>query len=114
MTTTPCPFCMRVQRHEYESRAVGVVWFEPLNPVTPGHMLFLPATHTEWTDSIASIEVKNAVGQAVRYGRGQYESFNIITSCGDVATQTIKHVHIHLVPRIKDDGLHLPWTGQER
>lgn len=110
----PCPFCVRIQRGQYENRAQGVIWFEPLNPVTPGHMLFVPTVHTEWSDLVAAMELKHAVGQAVRYGKGQHESFNIITSCGADATQTIPHLHVHLVPRDEGDGLHLPWTGQQR
>lgn len=40
------------------------------------------------------------------------DDFNLITSSGRWATQTVKHLHIHYVPRRKDDGLTLPWTGQ--
>jgi histidine triad (HIT) family protein len=38
--------------------------------------------------------------------------FNIITSAGPSATQTVFHLHVHLVPRVPGDGLALPWTGQ--
>lgn len=113
MTISPlnCPFCIRVRRGQYENRSAGVVWFEPLNPVTPGHMLFVPAVHTEWKDYAGTVrlELKWAVGEAVRYGHGG--DFNIITSCGE--DQTIPHIHVHLVPRFKGDGLALPWTGQQ-
>ncbi|MFI0712504.1 HIT domain-containing protein [Streptomyces inhibens] len=36
---------------------------------------------------------------------------NVITSRGPSATQTIRHLHIHLVPRADGDGLLLPWTA---
>ena len=36
--------------------------------------------------------------------------FNLITSAGSLATQTIGHLHVHIVPRRPGDGLHLPWT----
>jgi hypothetical protein len=37
---------------------------------------------------------------------------NIITSRGTAATQTVYHLHLHVVPRNAGDGLALPWTGQ--
>jgi diadenosine tetraphosphate (Ap4A) HIT family hydrolase len=37
---------------------------------------------------------------------------NFITSAGRDATQTVFHLHIHIVPRHAGDGLALPWTGQ--
>ena len=37
---------------------------------------------------------------------------NLITSIGPAATQTVPHLHLHLVPRRPGDGLPLPWTPQ--
>jgi hypothetical protein len=42
------------------------------------------------------------------------ESFNLITSVGAAATQTVRHLHIHLIPRREGDALALPWTGQQK
>jgi histidine triad (HIT) family protein len=41
---------------------------------------------------------------------GQY---NFITSAGKAATQSVMHLHIHIVPRQEGDGLLLPWSGQQ-
>jgi histidine triad (HIT) family protein len=38
------------------------------------------------------------------------ESVNVITSKGSPATQTVFHLHLHVVPRHEGDGLHLPWA----
>jgi histidine triad (HIT) family protein len=35
---------------------------------------------------------------------------NLITSKGREATQTVFHMHLHLVPRAENDGLLLPWS----
>jgi diadenosine tetraphosphate (Ap4A) HIT family hydrolase len=40
---------------------------------------------------------------------GIYDSFNLITSAGRAATQSIDHLHIHVVPRTVDDKLMTPW-----
>jgi histidine triad (HIT) family protein len=51
-----------------------------------------------------------AVNWAARWGAEKNEDFNLITSRGKFATQTILHTHIHYVPRRENDGLFLPWT----
>lgn len=35
---------------------------------------------------------------------------NLITSAGAEATQSVFHLHVHIVPRGENDGLALPWT----
>jgi histidine triad (HIT) family protein len=111
-----CVFCQRIQRHEYS--AIGeepeVVWFEPLGPVIPGHLLFVPVHHIE--NAIASpYETAIAVESAASYAKvAGITDCNIITSSGSAATQTIMHLHVHLVPRFADDNLALPWTNQKR
>lgn len=117
----PCPFCARISAGQYDNRTApheagphgDVVTFEPLSPVTPGHRLVVPVAHvtdalenptiTKWTMEFAAEVARN-------YG---IRSCNLITSVGTPATQTIRHLHIHIVPRRDGDGLHLPWTGQQ-
>jgi histidine triad (HIT) family protein len=36
--------------------------------------------------------------------------YNLITSGGREATQTVMHAHVHYVPRRRGDGLKLPWS----
>ncbi len=35
--------------------------------------------------------------------------FNLLTSVGSAATQTIRHLHWHIVPREEGDRISLPW-----
>jgi hypothetical protein len=42
----------------------------------------------------------------------RYWVCNLITSVGADATQSVRHLHIHVVPRREGDGLMLPWSGQ--
>ena len=107
-----CPFCARIARGEFDGGdPARVVHFEPLNPVVSGHRLFVPGSHREHPDSFG---VSRAMEFAARWAEGQEDDFNLITSSGPAATQTIPHIHVHYVPRWPGDGLHLPWTGQEK
>jgi diadenosine tetraphosphate (Ap4A) HIT family hydrolase len=105
-----CVFCRRINRDQfdYEYHA-SVVRFPPLGPVVPGHMLFVPIWHVEHPSQEA---VRVAMGYAEKYAQSVGSDFNLITSSGPAATQTIPHIHVHYVPRHLGDGLALPWTGQ--
>ena len=105
-----CVFCDLIEAGDVEQWYSSVVArFTPLNPVTPGHMLFIPTRHAEHPDTEA---VRAAMSYAESYAAMKGEDFNLITSSGPAATQTVPHLHVHYVPRRVGDGLHLPWTGQ--
>lgn len=81
----------------------------PLGPVTLGHTLIIPRTHVrDFTDSLD-------ITQQVMYCAGELardiglRNCNLITSMGEVATQSVFHLHVHLVPRSVNDRLALPW-----
>lgn len=86
---------------------------EPLNPVVPGHVMVIPRVHVEdfVTSPVVTAQVMKAASDYA-YDVGMTD-VNLITSKGEHATQTVFHLHVHLVPRWVGDGLHLPWTGQE-
>ncbi len=109
-----CPFCARITAGEYDYYDEYSVAFQPLNPVTPGHFLAVPRDHVE--DAIASPE---HFGHTMAFAAEMadwmdLEHCNFISSAGELATQTVFHLHVHVVPRRADDGLALPWTGQQR
>lgn len=106
-----CPFCQKIAREEVDDSDYPVMSFEPLNPVTPGHRLFVPNIHVEHPNGVM---VGEAMEAAAHWGMRSGEEFNLITSSGPAATQTIAHIHVHFVPRREGDGLHLPWTGQQK
>jgi diadenosine tetraphosphate (Ap4A) HIT family hydrolase len=113
-----CVFCDRLIAGEYDLDypALDTVAFEPLNPVTPGHLLFVPKRHVEnaaaepWVTGRA-FEAAASFASDLDFASSPAREFNLITSAGSTATQTIKHLHIHYVPRRAGDGLALPWTG---
>ncbi|MCX5431896.1 HIT domain-containing protein [Streptomyces sp. NBC_00257] len=115
-----CPFCEIVaERAEAHWVVLRDYWpdtiaIHPLNPVTPGHTLIIPKTHVR--DFATDPEVSAAtMRRAAELMRWTDRPMNVITSRGQVATQSVFHLHIHLVPRADNDGLALPWhSGRAR
>lgn len=112
---TDCIFCSIVAGNAPASivcRWEDALAFVPLNPVTDGHTLVIPAQHVaNYTvdPEVTALTMRRAAELAPHVDR---ES-NLITSCGPKATQTVFHLHVHIVPRRNGDGLHLPWTERE-
>lgn len=84
------------------------VAFTPLNPVTKGHILVVPKEHV--ADATVDPEISALTMAAAADVAYMKAPANIITSIGRIATQTVFHLHLHVVPRREDDGLLLPWT----
>lgn len=108
-----CVFCEKITHDDgvTEVGRLGVFYFEPLNPIVPGHLLFVSREHVE-NAKISSGLTGLIFTAAATYARGRNEDFNLIVNCGPAATQTVQHLHIHYVPRTMGDGLKLPWTDQ--
>lgn len=113
-----CDFCEiakgRVQAAEVLAEGDQWVAFFPLDPATPGHTLIIPRTHFV---NLWEIEPQLAcvlMDAAIAVGRGiqaalEPDGMNLITSAGSAAEQTIFHLHLHLVPRWRDDGFGQIW-----
>lgn len=107
----PCVFC-QIVAGEAPAAIVGdwaaAIMFRPLGPVVPGHLLVVPKAHVESfaeDPAIAGLAMQYAAAYANVAG-GQW---NLITSAGPDATQTVFHLHLHLVPREAGDSVSLPW-----
>lgn len=109
-----CVFCDliaadRVLLHSWPA----AVAFVPRHPVVEdGHLLVVPRRHVPdaTTDPVLTGEVMRHAAELAL----AWPAANLLTSIGSDATQTVFHLHIHLVRRRAGDGLSLPWTGQRR
>lgn len=80
----------------------------PLGPVVDGHVLVIPRQHV--ADAAEDLTVTaDVMADAAAWAGHQGTPFNLITSAGRAATQSVFHLHVHYVPRAEDDGLMVPW-----
>ena len=105
-----CVFCAKIADGSAEHLGSGVYHFEPLNPVVPGHQLFIAEEHFAYPHHGAAL-TGMLFGDAARWAGLQGGDYNLIVNGGIYAGQTIHHVHVHYVPRHAGDGLLMPWGG---
>lgn len=106
----PCPFCEIVAGRapaDWVLETEDVFSIVPLNPIVPGHLLVLPKEHVQ--DFTESFRLTDLTARAAAHLARSMGPVNLITSKGREATQSVFHLHMHLVPRAANDGLALPW-----
>jgi histidine triad (HIT) family protein len=114
-----CPFCNIVggtATADVVYRDNNVVVFLPDEPATLGHVLVVPTEHVPdiWSLDARTAETVSRI--AIRTARAAKAAFpldglNIIQSNGEAATQTVFHLHVHVVPRYADDDIAAFWPS---
>lgn len=88
--------------------------FMDINPISPGHALIVPKFHAkdvfetpdEWV-GVAMVTTRR-IARAVQATIQPY-GMNIVQANGPGAKQSVFHLHIHVVSRLKDDNLPMNW-----
>lgn len=107
-----CVFC-QIARGEAPATVVRE-WPETIairprgGGVNDGHVLVLPRVHV--ADAGVDWLVTGRTMARAAELMAEHEAANLITSRGVAATQSVFHLHVHVVPRETGDGLALPWT----
>lgn len=107
-----CVFCRiiaGVEPAEVVADWVDALAIVPLNPVVAGHVIVMPKIHVMDYITDSAVTATTMTRAAEYADRLRYFPSNLITSAGREATQSVFHLHAHLVPRRADDGLALPW-----
>jgi histidine triad (HIT) family protein len=109
--TTTCPFC-RILDGQIPAYVVLdeplVLAFLDQRPVFPGHVLLIPKQHYE---TIADLPAEMiypffAAGQRLAAAvQSATESDGTFMAINNVVSQSIPHLHMHVVPRKRKDGL---------
>lgn len=111
MGEVTCIFCRIIAGEEPAEVVLDtghVVAFLDTRPVFKGHVLVVPRDHiltlTDLPDHLVApvFEAARSVAAAVREALGAQGSF---VAMNNVVSQSVPHLHVHVVPRTKGDGL---------
>ncbi|MBX3283785.1 MAG: HIT family protein [Acidimicrobiales bacterium] len=106
-----CPFCRIVAGSEpaHEVHRDGVaVGFLDIRPLFAGHVLVVPPDHVETLPDLPVADVGpffervQLLAAAVRDATGAQGTF---VAMNNRVSQSVPHLHAHVVPRTKGDGL---------
>ena len=110
-TSATCAFC-RIIRGEGEASVVfedGLsLAFLDHRPLFPGHCLLVPKEHFERLSDLLAPLVAPLFQNAQLLERAIEEGFGAdgtFVALNNIVSQSVPHVHIHLVPRHRKDGL---------
>ncbi|WP_454932057.1 HIT family protein [Actinomyces oricola] len=113
-----CPFCEIVQKNDPDTREIFrdeyIVAFFPTDPAVLGHVLLIPTRHVPDIWGLKSEEAAHlarascCISTAIRDALVP-DGLNIIQSNGEAATQSVPHLHVHLVPRWTGDAMGSIW-----
>lgn len=109
-----CVFCkivMGTAPAEIVNESEAAITIVPLKPVTEGHLLVIPRQHARYIWKLDPNDLGYTMYDVASMAYDA-QPCNIIQSNGVAASQTIGHVHFHVVPRRGGDGLQLPWPQQ--
>ena len=77
-------------------------------PVSNGHVLIIPKRHIEsiFNLSFEMLSLFNVIKMVKKFldDRFHPDGYNIGVNDGIASGQTIKHMHIHMIPRYHNDG----------
>lgn len=111
MTSGDCLFCAIVAG-EHDAAVVldeeELVAFLDIRPVFKGHVLLVPRRHVATLPDLPTalrdpfVEAAQRLSRAMVTGLGAQGSF---VATNNVVSQSVPHLHLHVVPRTKGDGL---------
>lgn len=106
-----CLFCAIVSGEVAATRVLSdehVVAFLDVRPVFKGHVLLVPRSHVVTLPDLPAelgtpfLEAGKRLAAAMVVGLGAQGSFLAINN---TVSQSVPHLHLHVVPRTKGDGL---------
>lgn len=94
-----------------------VVAFLDIAPMTPGHLLVVPRTHAVGLadvdpDTGAHVfRVAQGLAAGLRRSTVRCDGVNLFLADGAAAFQQVFHLHLHVLPRWRGDGLRLGYKA---
>ena len=108
-----CLFCKIINK-EIPAKIIyeddNYLSFLDINPNTKGHTLVIPKKHTDTFNNLSdqeagdlALKVHYIAHRLIKLLNTKY--YNLGLNNGSNAGQIVNHVHWHIIPRYKDDGL---------
>lgn len=85
-------------------------------PISKGHMLIIPFAHHQYVDQLPQqpfkmrshiFEIGSKLSKAVIDSSLNAKATNLLINNGKAANQHVPHVHLHIIPRYKNDNLNM-------
>lgn len=100
----------------YEDDAFRVIL--DLGPASRGHMLILPKAHYADVTELDEADAARVLPLAARLGKAAVKGlgcagFNLVQNNGEAAGQTVRHFHLHVIPRYEGGPAMCAWTPGE-
>jgi histidine triad (HIT) family protein len=88
--------------------------FMDINPANEGHALVIPKEHAVDLYSISDEALARTLLTAKKVAAAvartlNPDGLNLVQCNGPAAAQSVMHFHVHVLPRVKDDGLAMNW-----
>lgn len=90
-----------------------------IGPASRGHVIILPKNHAKDVFEASEEDASKIYVLAKKIAKGMKEGLkcdgvNILQNNGEYAGQTVFHLHMHVIPRYKDDKVNIMWTPKEK
>jgi histidine triad (HIT) family protein len=108
-----CIFC-KISKNEIKSKKIyeneNFFSIFDINPVSEGHSLVISKQHFETFLDVKDDSAKDffeCVKQTIFILKKEkpFEGFNLVSNNLEIAGQLIKHFHLHIIPRRKNETL---------
>lgn len=92
----------------------NTIAFMDINPVNPGHALAVAKGHWPTVDVIPPEVLAEVAQTAQKVATAAFKvlaphGVNLLQANGEGAGQSVPHLHIHIMPRVKGDDVNLNW-----
>jgi histidine triad (HIT) family protein len=112
-----CPFCEIIAGglpYRVVYRENDVVVLTDIAPINEGHLLVVPILHASTLGAVQPrlagrmFVVAQRCAAALRASVIRCEGVNVFMNDGAAASQTVDHIHMHVVPRYAGDSFRTP------
>ena len=119
MAKSDCIFC-RIIAGQIKSVKIYedemVLSFLDIGPVSDGHTLVITKQHFERLDECPGDVLSQVGSRLPKIAKAvvsavDCDGYNFLCNNGKAAGQIVNHLHFHIIPRKKDDGVFSKWPS---